>query len=242
MPKSYFPPRTLKEALCVARAIYENNAGNPMFRVSLAKELGQKAGSRLFRENITASSGYGLTNGGYTADKIELTERGKDVVNNVLEEVYEALFSVELFDRFYKYFASGGSRGLPSQKAAEDFLRNEYTVPESQLATILKNVTGNARDWFLIQDIAGGEKFVPRQLAYDTAMRQMSAELPGNNLDAPAPAPMESLPRSQDATSPNLKLVPGLQVNIQIHISPDTPDEKIALIFANMRKYLLSEE
>jgi hypothetical protein len=33
-----------------------------------------------------------------------------------------------------------------------------------------------------------------------------------------------------------------LQVNLQVHIDPNTPDEKIETIFKNMRKYLLGQE
>ena len=38
---------------------------------------------------------------------------------------------------------------------------------------------------------------------------------------------------------PDVKIDPNLQLNIQIHIHPDTPEEKIEAIFKNMRKYLL---
>ena len=39
----------------------------------------------------------------------------------------------------------------------------------------------------------------------------------------------------------SLKVNPNLQLNIQIHIDPNTPDEKIEVIFQNMRKYLLGK-
>jgi hypothetical protein len=37
-----------------------------------------------------------------------------------------------------------------------------------------------------------------------------------------------------------VKVSPNLQLNIELHISADMPDEKIESIFKNMRKYLLS--
>ncbi len=40
----------------------------------------------------------------------------------------------------------------------------------------------------------------------------------------------------------NVKVNPNLQLNIQIHIDPDTPDEKIEVIFKNMQKYILGKE
>jgi hypothetical protein len=39
-----------------------------------------------------------------------------------------------------------------------------------------------------------------------------------------------------------IKVNPNLQVSIQVHIDPATPDEKIETIFKNMRKYLLDKD
>jgi hypothetical protein len=39
----------------------------------------------------------------------------------------------------------------------------------------------------------------------------------------------------------SIKVNPNLQLNIQIHIDPQTPDEKIEAIFKNMQKYLLNK-
>ncbi len=40
---------------------------------------------------------------------------------------------------------------------------------------------------------------------------------------------------------PEVKINPDLQLNIQIHIDPNTSDEKIETIFKNLRKYLLEK-
>ena len=50
------------------------------------------------------------------------------------------------------------------------------------------------------------------------------------------------LPPSQEGITPEVKIAPSLQLNIEIHIAADTPDDKIETIFKNMRKYLLSSE
>lgn len=46
----------------------------------------------------------------------------------------------------------------------------------------------------------------------------------------------------EEPRSPEVKVNPSLQLNIQIHIDPDTPDEKIETIFKNMRKYLIDKQ
>jgi hypothetical protein len=114
MPKSYFPPKSLKDALSIPRTIFKNG-GQPMYRVTIAHELGLKADSDRFRELITASSGYGLTDGSYRAEKIELQKLGEEVARGNPDAIYQALFSVELFGKFYEHF-KGGSGAVPSEK------------------------------------------------------------------------------------------------------------------------------
>lgn len=41
---------------------------------------------------------------------------------------------------------------------------------------------------------------------------------------------------------PSIKVNPNLQINVQVHIDPATPDDKIETIFKNMQKYLLGKE
>jgi hypothetical protein len=53
------------------------------------------------------------------------------------------------------------------------------------------------------------------------------------NTSAPDPA---AYPESK------IKVNPNLQISIQVHIDPATPDDKIETIFKNMRKYLLGKE
>ncbi len=47
---------------------------------------------------------------------------------------------------------------------------------------------------------------------------------------------------SAGETFPNVKVDPNMQISIQVHIDPNTPDDKIETIFKNMRKYLLGKE
>jgi hypothetical protein len=49
-------------------------------------------------------------------------------------------------------------------------------------------------------------------------------------------------PAKVEEKLPQIKVDPNLQVNIQVLIDPNTPDEKIETIFKNMRKYLLGKE
>lgn len=58
---------------------------------------------------------------------------------------------------------------------------------------------------------------------------------------APIPKPSVPLPSPEEVT-PEVKVAPHLQLNIEIHIAADTSDDKIETIFKNMKKYLLTNE
>lgn len=62
---------------------------------------------------------------------------------------------------------------------------------------------------------------------------------------APAVAPVTKPivpPPSQERVTPEVKVAPHLQLNIEIHIAADTSDDKIETIFKNMKNYLMSNE
>jgi len=46
----------------------------------------------------------------------------------------------------------------------------------------------------------------------------------------------------EEVKEPQVKVDPNLQLNVQVLIDPNTPDDKIETIFKNMRKYLLGKE
>lgn len=243
MPKSYYPPVTLKKALIIPNAIFEKNAGKPIFRVTLAEELGYKSESRVFRDLITASAGYGLTSGSYISEKLALEQVGNELAHGNVEFAYKALFSIEVFKKFYDNFGSGGSRGIPSEKAAKDFLQNECGVPESQSKSVFENVIHDAKEWLLIQNIAGGDKFVPIELAKGKAgglLQTPMVDTENSETNIPTESPSPENHQELAKAKPILNVSPGLQLNIQIHIAADTSDDKIETIFKNMRKYLLS--
>jgi len=45
-----------------------------------------------------------------------------------------------------------------------------------------------------------------------------------------------------EAEEGRVRVEPGIQLNIEIHIAADTPDDKIEIIFKNMKQYLLLNE
>ena len=72
MPKSYYPPEPLTEAIKVAKVIADTNNGHPMHKLTLAEQLGVKSEGRKYRDLITASAGYGFTKESYKSDEISI--------------------------------------------------------------------------------------------------------------------------------------------------------------------------
>lgn len=138
MAKSYFPPKSLKEASVIAKTIYEKNSGQPMLRLTIAEEVDLAPEGRAFRDLVTASAGYGLTSGSYISERLALADLGPRVVCNDIDAVYESLFLVDLFKRFYEHF-KGGASTVPAEKAARDYL-SECGVPEKFATAIYQGI------------------------------------------------------------------------------------------------------
>lgn len=58
----------------------------------------------------------------------------------------------------------------------------------------------------------------------------------------PVEIPVSEHAPPREGVTPEVKIAPHLQLNIEIHIAADTPDDKIETIFKNMKKYLLTNE
>ena len=75
-----FPRETLAKALIIAEAIWENFAGKgaPPHEIALALDLSPTSGG--WRNLCGTSIAYGLTEGGYNANEITLTDLGRRIV------------------------------------------------------------------------------------------------------------------------------------------------------------------
>lgn len=74
-----FPRATLEEALKIPNAFKENNCGNPWESDELRKAVGAGTGGNAYLYLTAASRDYGLTLGTSTAERISLTDLGRDI-------------------------------------------------------------------------------------------------------------------------------------------------------------------
>lgn len=228
--KSYFPPYSLEEALLIAKTVWEKNAGKPMRRLTLFDTLGRSPSSGTSRQLMTASSGYGLTKGSYAAETISLTERGKAIVEGDLQAKVDAVLGVEVFAAFFENYRNAM---LPSEAAAIDFVKQQG-VPEKNAQSCYEVLVKSGEQVALIQEISGSKRVVSREHALEALAKPPGALPPSKPPSPKGKKEPPKAPRQEDTD----KELPSLNINIQIHISPDASPEQIDQIFASMATHL----
>ena len=158
-----YPTYTLEDALSVARAIYEANAGLPFDRELLAGALGTTPKSSAFTMRLNASAAYGLTEGGYNDPDIRLTGLGETVVSSSPDEarlsdaVAAAATNPDTFGRFYRLF---DGRRLPQSNYLHNILERELGIRSDLADECLGILWENGEFAGLIAEGAGGEYHV----------------------------------------------------------------------------------
>ena len=140
-----YPTDSLEESIVTARAIKDQNAGNPMSILDLAIAVGRKPNSSAFRTLITSSSKYGLTTGHYKSLQITLTQRGLAVVapRNETESsnaLKEAALEPPTLQKFYTQY---NQNKLPNDEIALNVLERDCGVPPEISAECLQLVKEN---------------------------------------------------------------------------------------------------
>lgn len=124
-----YPAYTLEDALDVAQAIQNANAGLPFARALLAGALGTTPKSSAFTQRLNASAAYGLTHGGYNDADISLTPLGEALAAGSHDRrrhaLVEAAMTPPVFGGFYEML--DGKR-LPESEYAQNLLQRELGV------------------------------------------------------------------------------------------------------------------
>ena len=129
-----FPRTTLEQALGIASAIKTLNGGNPWEPEEIRKALGAGSGGNAFFYLTAASRDYGLTTGTSKAEKIELTDLGRDLMyapnpESELTLKTKAFLNVDVFKRVLEYYKGSN---LPEMKYLGNTLQKEFNLaPET---------------------------------------------------------------------------------------------------------------
>ena len=181
--QSYLPITSLKEALKIPRAIEERFAGQPTTPLDVATAVGRKPTSSGWRALTGSAVGYGLTDGGYGASRIALTELGKRAVAPRREGEDEAA----LREACLKPTAISGflnkydGHKLPRKDIALNVLKAEFDLPVERANRAMEIILENAEFIGVIREIKG-DKYVT--LVSAVSPGSAPAEFPSQSIDA----------------------------------------------------------
>jgi hypothetical protein len=129
-----FPRATLEQALKIPIAIKELNGGNPWESEEIRKAIGAGTGGNAYFYLTAASRDYSLTVGTATAEKIALSDLGRELAYAPNPEAeaelkMRAFLSVEVFKRVLEYYKGSN---LPEMKYLGNTLQKEFQLaPET---------------------------------------------------------------------------------------------------------------
>jgi hypothetical protein len=123
-----FPRNTLEEALKIPYAIKEHNGGNPWEPEEIRKAIGAGTGGNAFFYLTAASRDHGLTVGTTGAEKISLTDLGRELVYAPSPDEEQALkvrafLAIDVFKRVLEYYKGSN---LPEMKYLGNTLQKEF--------------------------------------------------------------------------------------------------------------------
>lgn len=152
-----FPSYSLKKTLGIIEAMENNYAGDPSFPEDIAQHLGTTLGSSHFRNLLISSHKYGLTNGTYKSEKIEMTTLGRQIVEPTSEEgkniaITTALQKPEVFSKFFTKY---NRKNVPDDGIIRNVLKNEFGVPHERAVDCVKVIRENITDYNLIHQGSG---------------------------------------------------------------------------------------
>lgn len=172
-----FPKNTLEEAIKIARAIEEQNAGNPMKPDILAKAVGFNAmADWRFLDLLRSANQYGLVVGVGKIQPVSLTDIGRDVVapsspSTRPRALIAAFRNVEDFRKVEEFYKG---KKLPEDEFFENTLYREFGIPRERVRAFIETFTSNLNYVHAFRaDRSGPGPII------DTDLRQQEPEVPG---------------------------------------------------------------
>lgn len=174
-----FPRLPLKKAIELAKAVYDVGQGEPVRRLKVFDSLGRSANSGTSRALVIASGSYGLTQGGYQADYLQLTEIGKDLVTTDSqlrkhEIVYNILFGNEIFSSFIEYWKN---KAVPADDIASDWLIRNHKLGTDDAQSFWEVIKANIFDFNLTEQLSGKYMIISKDAAIESIQKKEGGAL-----------------------------------------------------------------
>lgn len=172
-----FPKNTLEDAIKIARAIEEQNGGNPMKPDMLSKAVGYNSLSDWrFLDLLRSANQYGLVDNSGKINPIGLTTIGQDVVapsapSDRPKALREAFRSVEDFRKVEDFYKG---KKLPEDEFFENNLFREFSIPRERVKAFIETFTSNLNYLHAFRPDKGGLGPV-----IDSDLRPSEPDVPG---------------------------------------------------------------
>lgn len=141
-----FPKNTLEDAIKIARAVEEQNAGNPMKPDMLCKAVGYNSTADWrFLDLLRSANLYGLVTGVGKITPVGLTDIGRDVVAPSApsarpKALFAAFRSVDDFRKVEEFY---NGKKLPEDEFFENNLFREFGIPRERVKAFIETFTSN---------------------------------------------------------------------------------------------------
>ncbi|MYJ73476.1 MAG: hypothetical protein F4092_17265, partial [Rhodospirillaceae bacterium] len=186
------PRASLEKALRLPRALLEQYAGQPTPPIDLALAVGVKPSSSGWRTLTGSAIGYGLTEGGYNAPTISLTNLGRRAVapqeeGEDVEALREACLRPAVISMFLRKY--DGNK-FPREEIALNVLKGEFEVPAARADEALEMIVENAETIGAFRTMSG-DRYV--SLAPLAPRESVPVELPQREVSDPSPPTPEAV-------------------------------------------------
>lgn len=184
--KSDFPKHTLQEATRVAAGLEAKSGGQPLPPLETAEAIEMSPGSSEFRVILSSSIKYGLTSGSFNSERVNLEERGRNIVEPISDEtrrqaLVEAALTPPTFKTMYQGFKG---KKLPEPAFFENLVAREFGVPKEHAKKCVDIFVANMEHVGLVKSLSNGKWLStgvtaqPDESSTETALPKTEAELP----------------------------------------------------------------
>lgn len=224
-PNKPFPPNALDEAINLADAIRDYNAGQPFDRLLLADALGIKPSSTNFRDLLKSGYQYGLTTGSEKSETISLTPLGTKLTKPVnqgerAQAIAEAALAPELAGKVYRHY---NRNKMPGTDFLKNALERQFEAPPEWSQDIASLLDKNARYAGLVRPISGSD------------MVLIDAPSSGHTIEGDAKDPTGEPCSKGEPTEPQIPPAPAISKQMSDAelkgLGPSTPAPKATHIF-----------
>lgn len=243
-PRAPFPRIALNKVLPLAQQIYELGEGDPVPRLVVFDRLGKSPESGPSRMLITTSNAYGLTTGSYQAERLGITDLGRNIVHADNEKIarahaVKALLDNGLFSQFYEKYQS---KGVPQEPVAVDFIKQAGNLSDADAKTAFDVFITNMTDHGFIKEMSGRPTIVSQELmdlqaTEETDNTRMNP--PADTLKADAKDKANNH-EDRKHTANSGVVLPQFNFNIQVQLPENASADTYDAIFKSMAQHLLN--